>query len=138
MKRKSKQGKFLPGRKRKEEEEDYSEMIKNIILDIHAPKTQKVVDEGLKIEPIDSKELTTSFENLKKVETNGTGSGSGSFEQKSLRNSFNWTSSMNPVNLDIQNYSFNFDDDAPNNWFNELDQSYSYAYFDHFADSFYE
>ena len=88
-------------------------MIKNIILDIHAPKTQKVVDEGLKIEPIDSKELTTSFENLKKAETNGTGS--GSFEQKSLRNSFNWTSSMNPVNLDIQNYSFNFDDDAPNN-----------------------
>lgn len=34
MKKKTKEGKFMPGRKKKEEEEDYTEMIQNIISDI--------------------------------------------------------------------------------------------------------
>jgi len=35
---KNKQGKFLAGRKRKEEEENYIEMLENIIREMHGPK----------------------------------------------------------------------------------------------------
>lgn len=38
MKKKRKEGKFLAGRKRKEEEENYTMMIENIIQEMHGPK----------------------------------------------------------------------------------------------------
>jgi hypothetical protein len=42
MKKKFKEGKFLPGRKRKEQEEDQTEFIKQLIMEIHAPKVAPI------------------------------------------------------------------------------------------------
>ena len=134
MKKKCKQGKFMPGRKKKEEEEDYSDMIRNIILDIHAPKINKEIDDSLRIDLVYSKDSTLSVDNKNYNEVDATGI--ASFEQKSIWNTFNWTGSIYPVNLNMQNLSFNFEEEVPNLWFNEFDHTYSYVWFDHFADSF--
>lgn len=51
MKRKMKEAKFSAGRKKKEEEENYSDMINKIIMEIHAPKLEDFVqaDEATKL-----------------------------------------------------------------------------------------
>lgn len=76
MKRKMKEGKFSAGRKKKEEEENYSDMIHKIIMEIHAPKLEDFVkvDESVKLRlnmlSVNCKSNESTTETITKPELN--------------------------------------------------------------------
>ena len=57
MKKASKVGKFLAGRKRKENEEDYSELVRNIIMEMNTPLLQNLTKEVIQKPQVSSKSI---------------------------------------------------------------------------------